>query len=184
MKNIPTVIVDGETYRYYKENWVDSMFILVNGDVMTKIIDERVKNLDSVPYEEVLEQTKKLKDSGYYSHALQLLDWLIDNYTKATNGVVILHTLSAMKTSCMRKVNKSQDAIEFYNDISAKFPSLKENPALLTSVTSAYCDIDDYETALQYARKACVASMDTHFAEELGKVIMRIKNKLGEDCFK
>lgn len=184
MKNIPTIIVDGETYRYIKGNQVDSMYILASGEVMTKILDEWAKNLDSVPYEEVLEQVKKLKDSGYHPQALKVLDWLIENYEKFNKGIAVTHTLSAMKTSCMRKVNKSQDAIEFYNEISLKFPSLKENPALLTSITSAYCDIDDYETALQYAKKACIASLDTVFAEELGRVIMRIKNRLGEDCFK
>ena len=184
MKNMPTVIVDGETYRYFKGNWVDSMYILASGDVMTKIIDEWVKSLDYMPYEEVLEQAKKLKDSGYYQQVLNVLDWLIENYKKSTKVIAVIHTLSAMKTSCMRKVYKSREAIEFYENISAKFPSLKENPALLTSICSAYCDIDDYETALQYAKKACIASLDTGFAEELGRVIMRIKNRLGPDCFK
>ena len=179
----PTLTIDGETYMLINSNWVDSTYLLVGSDIMSKIIKEWLKNIDTVTYEEVLEYARKLKDTGYYLQALQLLEWLIANREKAEKKYTILCTLSSMKTSCLRQLNNPIGAIEFYKDITKEDPNQKDNAPLLVSIAAAYCDIDDYDNGLLFARKACSAFAGNYSQESSG-VIARIKSVLGYDCFK
>lgn len=178
----PKITIDGETYMFINNNWVDSTYLLVGSNVMTKIIKEWIKGIDAVPYEDVFEFAKKLKGTGYSLQALQLLDWLIANREKAGNKNTVLHTLSPMKTSCLRQLKNPVGAIEFYYDITREDPGQRENAALLVSVAAAYCDADDYEKGLLFARKACRA-VGNGFPQELSNVIARVKKALGNDCF-
>lgn len=73
-------------------------------------------------------------------------------------------------------------AIEFFNKITNEYDVANYSSALYTSIAAAYCDIDDYNNAIKYARRACAINTQEK-PYELISVIKRIQSVLGQDCF-
>ena len=183
MENILSIEIDGEIFRYINNTWVDSMYCEAPGNILNQIYDNLIERADETSYETLLEYAKVMKNSEHYAHASQLIDYLIKNCDKAKIGKNnILLSLIPMKTSCLRAMHSPRGAIEFFNKIINEYDVANYSSALYTSIAAAYCDIDDYNNAIKYARRACAINTQEK-PYELISVIKRIQSVLGQDCF-
>lgn len=183
MLKLLTLEIDGETYRFHNSRWVDQMYCVAEGPALNKIYDHLIRTANQYPYDTVFEYARMMKDTEHYSHASKLIDYLIEHRDQSSLGSnSTLLRLVPMKTSCLRALHKPKEAIEFFNEIIKKHDTLTYSSALYTSIAAAYCDIEDHNHALQYARIACgLNTQDKPF--ELLNLIKRLKAVFGEDCF-
>lgn len=79
-------------------------------------------------------------------------------------------------------MNNPRAAIEFFNIIIKEHKTLTFSSALYTSIAAAYCDVEDCNNALKYAKIACALNTQDN-AFDLINLIKRIKAVFGEDCF-
>lgn len=75
-----------------------------------------------------------------------------------------------------RRVGRPRAAIDICKSYTDHYGKKVWSPALFTSIAAAYCDIDDYDTALNYANRARAIS-GQESGVELMNVYSRIKNK-------
>lgn len=179
-----SIEVDGETYKFYNNRWVDSMYCVAEGPALNKIYDHLIQTACSYPYDTVYEYARMMKETEHYGQASKLIDYLIEHREQSSlGGNSALHRLVPMKTSCLRSMNNPKAAIEFFNKIINEHNTLTFSSALYTSIAAAYCDVENYDNALKYAKIACALNTQDN-AFELIYLIKRLKAVFGEDCFK
>lgn len=114
MIKLLSIEVDGETYNFYNNRWVDSMYCVAEGPALNKIYDHLIQTACSYPYDTVYEYARMMKETEHYGQASKLIDYLIEHREQSSlGGNSALHRLVPMKTSCLRSMNNPRAAIEF-----------------------------------------------------------------------
>lgn len=168
--------LDGEQYFYKNGKWYTSSrmiapqgvvaklnkLLLEKEDFSKKTIEELINIIDDARKEEV----------GNYSLAAQALEAAI---RKADSKA--LRTLLPRLCSNYRRQGKYQAAIDVIGNYINEYGAQIISPALYTSYAAAFCDIENYEKAKEYANKAHAMSKGES-SPELISVYARIKKFL------
>lgn len=154
-----TVEIDSEIYRKINGQWVDSKFLVPPREILELII-HKLFNLDRLsqyPTEELREQLLYCKNEKLFPEAIAFADELQSRYETGVNGIVNipgLRWILPVSTSLYRMMGNPHRAIEIYNNAITKFGEGVTSGALYVSIAAAYCDLEDYETALKFCNKA------------------------------
>lgn len=180
MTKYPTVEIDGEIYRFINGQWVDSMFLVPPRDILVKIVRE-LYNFDSLAdysTEKLREQLLYCKNENMLAETIAFADELQSRYEAGVYGranVSGLHWLLPVRTSIYRLIGYPMGAIKIYHNAISRFGDGVLSGPLYTSVAAAYCDLCDYETALEMCKKAWALGEKSL---ELNAVYERIKKFL------
>lgn len=177
MEKYPTVEIDGEIYRKINGQWVDSMFLKPPREIFVKIIRKfyNFDRLSEYPIEELREQLLYCKNEKLFCEATAFADELQSRYEAGTYGranVSSLRWLLPVRTSVCRMKDNPVGAIKIYNDAQARFGDRVVSGPLYVSIAAAFCDMEDYETAIEFCKKARAHG---ERSEELNKVWKRAK---------
>lgn len=78
-------------------------------------------------------------------------------------------------SACYRRMSRPKLAIQFYESAVEKYGNQAEDPVVLTAISSAYGDINEWDEALRCARKA-IALNDGVIDEYMSNVLGRIES--------
>lgn len=135
--------------------------ISVNGLLNTNRLSLHLKQIQS-SYPEInfknmgendfFEYVKQRKDDCAYRECIILMFYGMSKFFHSPDYYI---KACPMITSCYRKLNQPQEAINFWNWMNDKpFYEAGLSKALFTSLAAAYIDIDDYKTAERFAKWA------------------------------
>ena len=167
--------VDGVTYYYDGNNFLDEYFILLEGVILKKVAETYYGGVDyeKLDAEGILLYVKKLKACGLSYRAKQVMEYALDKYQDEK----FLYRILPIYTSCCREMGLAREAIE---RIENDYSDIEYSVALCTSLAAAYCDIKDYKQAIRYARIAYARQGGGQgYKTELSLVFMRIKKESG-----
>lgn len=170
-----TIEIDNEEYHYINKQWVDEGYIIPATNVLKKIYKKILSEYKRFSDNELFEYAKEMKSLELYSEAILLIDYLLESSLGNKRNLAFVKILLPMKTSCLRSKKDPEKAIEFYEQIYDKLGEAIHSKALLVSLSSAYCDINDFGKAQYYADKAAELSKTN---DELEIVYNRINANL------
>ncbi len=173
--------VDGQTYYYINDNFVDESFLVVPDNVKKKLIPKVFESVDykNLSPEDLMLLIKKAKRVCAYAYVIKVATFGLDkNIDDAWWAIRVLPIL----TSSLREMGKPENAIE----VAKHYTSLIRcsSPQLCTSLASAYCDIGDYERAKKFADRAyAMQGGGQGYKNELTLVYKRIDKETGNKRF-
>ncbi len=170
------ITFEGENYYFNKGVIYDESFIEIPESIAKKILREYYKEIkyESFDQNSLLEHVKQLKISGFYKECLDVIEFTLNKYF---DSIDLYRLTFPIITSCYRALGEPQKAIDFWLNNRSIFRSCLSVP-LLTSVSAAYCDVGDYETAKKYANKAyALQGGGKNYQTELSLVYQRIRKE-------
>lgn len=168
--------MDGSIYYYDGKNFLDECFIILEGAVLQKVAETYYGAIDYKKFEPdmILLYIKKLKANGLTFRAKMAMEYAMEKY----NDEDFLYQLLPIYSSCCREMGLAREAIE---RIQHDYSHIEYSVALCTSLAAAYCDIKEYDKAIQYARMAYAKQGGGQgYKTELSLVFMRIKKETGK----
>lgn len=168
--------LDGETYYYINNSFVDSSFCRVPDEIQKKLSQIHFKQFDYKSYkkEELLSFFKALKESEQYIKAKEVGEYALQTFGDDQGFVKLVLPIL---TSTYRHLHQSALAIS----VAQKYTDLYkcDSSALWTSISSAYCDVGEFKEALTFIKMAIKKQRGTRFASfEQKEVIKRIAQNL------
>lgn len=170
----------GKTYLRYNDEWVNEHYeiapLAVKADLDKLYADSLV--LDSYTTQELVRLADTFKSNESYYLAAK-------HYKEA----LLRGTIDECKfiyprlTSCLRKMNRAQEAVEMLTFIKQKYGLHMITPVLLTSVSAAFCDLKQYDDARK-CYKMAVARSHGNVSPELMNVKKRIEKEEQEQKYK
>ena len=165
--------VDGEIFIYHNGKYFDEHFCALSHDMLIKVMKLRLEQSDYKNFNEneLLELIKNCKDNEIFGFAKSISEFGMKKYIDNNDFV---KSVLPIFTSCCRKLNMPNDAIE------KSKPYIKPSTystALNTSLAAAYCDVGDYLMAKKYADMAYakLANLPYDMKREISNVYARIK---------
>ena len=169
---------DGEKYYCLKGKFLDSSFIEVENNLAKKLFYEMYPNIDysTLDSEKILEYIKLSKETGLFEETKKACLHILDQ--RKESEILVKKALPIL-TSALRNLKNPNEAIRIANPY-ATDPNYV-SVALLTSLASAYCDIDDPKSAKKYLARAQERSGNKGVMDaEVSTVYTRIQKMLGE----
>ncbi|MCL2555540.1 MAG: hypothetical protein FWE03_00785 [Firmicutes bacterium] len=180
MKTIE-IEIDGILYIKSGKYWYaeDAIGIVPPDSIMKKILKKELESHDlkSMTIFELQEFIKITREIEHYDFCLEAVEQLLDLVTEK-NDTILLRNCMSIKVSCLRKLKRSSEAIEFCKAMKELYSDDIRNVNTLTSLAAAYCDIEDWDTAKKvcdHAYKKQGGSVG--YTNELSMVYKRIAAK-------
>jgi tetratricopeptide (TPR) repeat protein len=170
---IKKIEYEDEIYYITKEHIVDGSFTVVSEELSKKIADKYFAqfNYKELDKEELLNYIKDTKQFKCYVISLEACRYFSVKYS---DHFAIL----SIETSLLRLLNKPNEAIE----LAERFLRISKNYGsipLLTSLATAYCDVENYIKAKQYCDYAFAKQGGSvGYTNELSLVYLRVKKEL------
>ena len=158
MEKYPTVEIDGEIYRNINGRWVDSSSLVPPREILKQIIRKFYYFDSLVKYsaKELREQLLYCKNEELTDEAIAIADELQSRYEVGVRGradISGLRWLLPVRTSLYRMKGNPRKAIEIYLDAMSRWGDGVVSGPLYVSIAAAFCDIGDYETAIEFCKK-------------------------------
>lgn len=173
-----SIELDGNIYVKVNNKWLDSSFIVPPVQIINKLLEKEIASIDieKAPIEQVKLFITEAKQCECYALCLKIVETLIKR-SLIINDLETIKYFISVKTSCLRGIRNPHGAIEFYNEMKKKYgTNIVRNVATLTSLSAAYCDIDDWESAEQTAKRAyALQGGNQGYVNELSLVFKRIQ---------
>ena len=172
------IISNGNVYYYHNGKIYDEHFIEAPTGEAYDVLVDYYKTIDykSLNEGELVEFIKNLKNSGFYTNCINA----------CLDGLQIFsadfdRTAYPIISSCYRLSGSPQKAIDFYKE-HRNDPNCHNNPAMITSLAAAYCDIGDLESAEKHKSRAFAITYarDLTPDPELINLASRIRGLKGE----
>ena len=175
------IIYNNETYYFHNGKIYDSDFIRVSINLANQIyplcydkhhIDIfNEKDFVNLTENELFENILKFKKEEYYTTCIHAIEYAFNkfNYTSLQ-----YKTLYPILSSCYRALNQPQKAIDFWMSNKQNLRKYLSAP-LLTSLSAAYCDIKDYNSALICIKEGMNLLKDKQPTHEMQQVLNRIR---------
>jgi hypothetical protein len=119
--------------------------------------------------EQLKEYIKGIKEAKLWNLCIEVIEKEFEIDHKGD----FIRSILPIYTSVMRKAKRSLDVVDFW-EMNTVIYSKYGSPEFFTSLAAAYCDIDNYIKARQYANRAY--AMGGKASGELMNVYSRIKN--------
>ncbi len=150
-KKIEKIEYNGEKYYYCNGEFVDSSFLTLSTEDNIAVGEYY---FGQVKYEGMGRKDLKdfiylVKNAKVFRIAEKVCEYAI---TKYEEDYLFVRSILPTYTSLLRSNGKSQRVIDVYKKYRYMYDS--HNAALLTSVAAAYCDLNDRENAIKYAKFA------------------------------
>ncbi len=167
---------NGNTYRRFTDAWVDDRNIEVHATLQNCLNRLYAESLDLSAFgvRELIGEGDKFKASGSFLLAVKYYETAAEQCEEAE-----LRYILPRLSSCHRRCNQPQKAIELFSYAKQKFGPEMITPVLLTTAAAAYCDLLDYDRALQCCRRAW-AELGGEWNPNLQSVFERIRKATGE----
>lgn len=172
-----TLIHQGETFYFHSGRLYDESFIELPEIESRPILLEYFNSIDYSALDEnqLLDYVGDLKIHGFYKRCLEILLEKIDNndYSESFPSTAL-----SIITSCYRGIGQPEKAIEYWKAKRDQYVGCLNVP-LLTSISAAYCDLNDYVSARKYANMAYyIQDGGVGYKNELALVYRRINKNL------
>ena len=169
------IIYNGKRFIRYSAKWADSNYMIVHETLQVALNKLYISTLDfsSFGVDELVAEGDKFKQSATYDCAIAFYEKAID----LCGGELLAYILPRI-TSCYRHLHMAQKAIDLFSYAKNKYGEGFITPALLTSAAAAYCDLKEYQKALQCCRWA-YRRLDGNHDPNLSAVFGRIKKESG-----
>jgi len=166
----------GQKYRRYNDEWVDECYQiapLAAKAELDKMYADSLE-LDSYSTQELVKIADVFKSNeSYYLAAKHYKEALLRGTIEECKFIY------PRLTSCLRKMNRAQEAVEMLTFIKQKYGLNMITPVLLTSVSAAFCDLKRYDDARK-CYKMAVARLHGNVSPELINVKRRIEKEENE----
>lgn len=166
-----TLTYNKQKYIRYNNYWVDEHYEvapLVLQDILDREFSATI-DLSRYTVRELVRLADDFKGNESYHLAAK-------HYQEALSHASIeeCRYIYPRVTSCLRRIGKAREAVRLLTFIKEKFGLSMITPVLLTSVAAAYCDLNEYDNALNCAKRA-YAMLNGNASEELRLVFKRIQ---------
>ncbi len=143
--------LDGETYYYINNSFVDSSFCKVPDELQKRLSEIHFKKFDYKTYkkEELLSFLKALKESEQYVKAKEVGEFILENNKDDQN---LIKLVLPILTSVLRNLHQSALAISVAQTYTDLYKC--DSSALWTSISAAYCDVGEFSQALEFLKLA------------------------------
>lgn len=147
-----TFTYKGEKYHYIDGKIVDSSFLALSSDIENDVnhfVYGQV-NYKALNTQKIIDYIQETKSNRVYDLSANAINYLL---TERNIPETDQRKILPMLTSICRAIGKCELAIEYaekYLDESFS----NSSAALLTSLSAAYCDVDQWEKARRFAKRA------------------------------
>ncbi len=173
MKEIQKIELDGQTYYYINNNFVDETYCTVPEEIKRKLAMEIFgkMNYESFSKRELSDAILRAKRVGAYAYVIKMATYGIDKFISSERWVTyILPVL----TSSYREMGRPDQAVNVAKECTSKVKCASAQ--LCTSLASAYCDLGDYDRAKKFIDKAyAMQGGGVGFKNEISLVYKRIE---------
>lgn len=150
---IKTIEVDGKQYKIIKGKFYDEHFITPPRTELIAIYDGIIKRKELFSDDELYQFAMDAKVEGCYHSAFDMITEL-EQKLISSYDISGICKFAPIKTSLYRSLGRSEEAIEYFDNLTAKYGSRIVSGALYTSIAAAFCDTHDYKRAEHYASRA------------------------------
>lgn len=133
---------------------MDEYFLVPPKSALDAIYKQVLMNADEFSFEELLDLANEMKREGCIASAYSAIIRLFDNISQAPDRMSAIRTLVPMRTSCLRGLNRPQEAVEVFENAMRAYGKSCLSSALYNSVAAAYCDLGQFDKARSYANRA------------------------------
>ncbi len=175
-KSITEQDYQGKKYTLRGNKWVDENYMVAPSSIQSELnhlnFSEEVLNETDIG--KLIEYGDRYKNSSSIALAIKCYRSAIE-LAELKNENEIRYILPRL-TSCLRDQGKPDVVIEIFSSVKKKYGKMIFNPALLTSVAAAYCDLQEYGNAKKCCDHAFALS-GGKASGELMSVYSRIKKE-------
>ncbi len=165
------ILIDGDRYYLYDGKIADRTGMNLPEGKAVDLLYKYYISLDTSEFDEeqLKEYIKGIKEAKLWNLCIEVIEKELEIDHKGD----FIRSILPIYTSVMRKTKRSLDVVDFW-EMNTVIYSKYGSPEFFTSLAAAYCDIDDYIKARQYANRAY--AMGGKASGELMNVYSRIKN--------
>ncbi len=180
---------NGTTYLLVRGNWLEQdTYIMPSESVIRNLTKIFYENMDSssLTNDELLEKIKEIKDNKSYGKALEFTCDLLNRCGFSDSDIMVSEENVKMVKTCLpilssiyRSMNKSYESIRIFDKIKALGQTRLFTPAFLTSVSAAYADLKEYESAVKIIASAFkMDKMIKGASVEISNVYSRLRDEI------